>query len=45
MSGIRIITPISPHCSASDRMVVHLRLVLSLPEDSKRLSSNMVLLQ
>src|SRR5271157_917162 len=43
MSGTRIITPISRHCRTNDNTVVHFRLVLSLPEDSKRLSSNMAL--
>src|SRR5215471_10322883 len=44
MSGIKTITPNRKTCSPKDRMVVQPRLVLILPADSTRLSSNMAIL-
>src|SRR5215472_1494458 len=42
ISGMSTITPIIMTCSANETSDVHPRLVLSLPPDSIRLSSNMV---
>src|SRR6267142_998096 len=44
MSGIRMSIPIRNICSPNESKVVTGRLVLSLPDDSTRLSSNMAVL-